>query len=334
MLIIAFVTFLLSFYLVWRITRYGGILSSDSLLDIPNDRSLHDKAVPRSGGIALFISFYTGVALYIFLFSEQHSLFNYMLIAIPIAFISYWDDKGSIAMHYRLLLHSSVAIICVIGMQLSITISVMPDSILILISMLFIVWMINLYNFMDGMDGLAAMMAVIGFSTLGSIAYIAGDNALFVLTALLVAASLGFLCFNFPPAQLFMGDTGSTLLGFWVAVLLLWSDQTGILPIYWGMVIFSPFIWDASVTLLRRIFKREKFWQAHRSHYYQRLVLLGYSHRQVLLVITAWMVFCAALTLMLYQASNMLQIAGLLCTIMMYIILSAIVHYMEYYAER
>jgi UDP-N-acetylmuramyl pentapeptide phosphotransferase/UDP-N-acetylglucosamine-1-phosphate transferase len=146
-----------------------------------------------------------------------------------------------------------------------------------------VAWTINLYNFMDGADGLAGGMTVIGFCAYAVAAALAGD-APFALTSLCVAAATAaFLIFNFPPARIFMGDSGSIPLGFLAAALGLLGWHDGLWPLWFPLVVFAPFVVDASVTLARRALRGERFWQAHRSHYYQRLVLTGWSHRQLAL---------------------------------------------------
>ena len=159
--------------------------------------------------------------------------------------------------------------------------------------------MIILYNFMDGMDGFAGGMAVIGFTTL---AWLGRADVGFSAFCLVVAASsAGFLLHNFPPAKIFLGDSGSTTLGFLAAACSLWGSQAGLFPFWTALLIFSPFIVDATVTLLRRLWHGEPVWKAHRSHYYQRLVLLGWGHRRTVLVEYALMLACAASALLAIQ---------------------------------
>jgi UDP-N-acetylmuramyl pentapeptide phosphotransferase/UDP-N-acetylglucosamine-1-phosphate transferase len=158
-----------------------------------------------------------------------------------------------------------------------------------------VVWMTNLYNFMDGSDGLAGGMAAIGFGALALAAWLGDAPGLAAFCAAIAAAALAFLRFNFPPAQVFMGDAGSIPLGFMAATLGILGAQQNIWPGLFPLLVFSPFIVDASVTLARRGLRGEKIWQAHRSHYYQRVVLLGASHRQLALAAYALMLAMAAL---------------------------------------
>jgi UDP-GlcNAc:undecaprenyl-phosphate/decaprenyl-phosphate GlcNAc-1-phosphate transferase len=150
--------------------------------------------------------------------------------------------------------------------------------------LLFTVWMTNLYNFMDGSDGLAGGMAVFGFSMYG-IAALMGDNQILaMLDFSIVAAALGFLCYNFPPARVFMGDAGSIPLGFLAAAMGLWGWQQGIWPEWFPVLVFSPFVVDASATLVKRLLRGAKVTEAHREHYYQRAIQMGWGHRNVALI--------------------------------------------------
>jgi UDP-GlcNAc:undecaprenyl-phosphate/decaprenyl-phosphate GlcNAc-1-phosphate transferase len=166
-------------------------------------------------------------------------------------------------------------------------------------AILAVVWMTNLYNFMDGADGLAGGMAAIGFGALALGAWLGDAPRLAAFCAAIAAAALAFLRFNFPPARVFMGDAGSIPLGFLAAALGILGAQQNVWPWLFPLLVFSPFIVDASVTLARRGLRGERIWQAHRSHYYQRVVLLGASHRQLALAAYALMLTMAALACVL-----------------------------------
>ncbi len=173
---------------------------------------------------------------------------------------------------------------------------------MLLLGTLAVVWMTNLYNFMDGADGLAGGMAAIGFGALALAALLGGAPELAAFCAAIAAVALAFLRFNFPPAQIFMGDTGSIPLGFLAATLGIFGMQQNLWPWPFPLLVFLPFIADASVTLFRRALRGEKIWQAHRSHYYQRVVLLGASHRQLALVAYVLMLAGASGALVLLEA--------------------------------
>ncbi|MDO8580300.1 MAG: hypothetical protein Q7S13_02350, partial [Candidatus Omnitrophota bacterium] len=150
-------------------------------------------------------------------------------------------------------------------------------------TILYLLWMTNLYNFMDGMDGLAGGMTIIGFSVLGYFAWNAGDQTLAIAASTVVAATGAFLVFNFPPSKIFLGDAGSIPLGFLAGALSLRAIHNQIIDFWAACIIFSPFIADATITLFTRIICREKFWHPHRKHFYQRLVLMGWSHQKTAL---------------------------------------------------
>jgi UDP-N-acetylmuramyl pentapeptide phosphotransferase/UDP-N-acetylglucosamine-1-phosphate transferase len=177
-----------------------------------------------------------------------------------------------------------------------------------------VVWMTNLYNFMDGSDGLAGGMAVAGFGACSVAALLAGDHALTLAGGAVVAAALGFLWFNFHPARVFMGDAGSIPLGFLAGAIGLLGWARGVWPLWFGPVVFGPFIADASVTLLRRALRGERFWQAHRTHYYQRVVQMGFGHRRTALAAYVLMALSAGVALAVMHADAATQglaVAGL-----------------------
>ncbi|MER2531219.1 MAG: glycosyltransferase family 4 protein [Candidatus Competibacter sp.] len=220
-----------------------------------------------------------------------------LLGLVPLAGISFLDDRCGVPIKWRVLTHFWVAssIFLAISMPAAFDLPglalALPVWIAIPLTLLFVIWMINLYNFMDGMDGFAGGMAVIGFSTLAWLGW--ADSGFATFCMIVAAASAGFLVHNFPPAKIFLGDTGSTALGFLAAACSLWGAKDGLFPFWVAILVFSPFIVDATVTLLRRLLRREKVWEAHRTHYYQRLVLLGWGHRGTVLLEYALMLVCA-----------------------------------------
>jgi UDP-N-acetylmuramyl pentapeptide phosphotransferase/UDP-N-acetylglucosamine-1-phosphate transferase len=169
--------------------------------------------------------------------------------------------------------------------------------------------MANLYNFMDGSDGLAGGMALIGFSFYGVAAAAAGGTAFALVNFSIAASAAAFLVFNFHPARIFMGDAGAVPLGFLAGALgiigWLREDWTWWFP----LLVFSPFIVDASVTLARRLCAGERIWRAHRDHYYQRLVQLGWGHRKTALAEYALMLACGAAGLAALAAPVAIQFA-------------------------
>jgi UDP-N-acetylmuramyl pentapeptide phosphotransferase/UDP-N-acetylglucosamine-1-phosphate transferase len=251
-------------------------------MDHPNARSLHETPTPRIGGLGIM----AGVAVASVLLVDV-SLAPVMLAAFTLAALSVLDDVRGLPVALRFLAHFIAAVAALLALGLS--------GWSLLVGTLAVVWMTNLYNFMDGADGLAGGMAAIGFGALALAAWLGGAPELAALCAAIAAAALAFLRFNFPPARIFMGDAGSIPLGFLAAALGILGTQQDVWPWLFPLLVFSPFIVDASVTLARRGLRGEKIWQAHRSHYYQRVVLLGASHRQLAWAAYALMLASAAL---------------------------------------
>ncbi len=262
------------------------------ILDHPNARSLHQRPVPRTGGLAILAGLAAGGGTLLALGAARPGAAGWPAVAAlaVLAAVSFIDDRRHIAPGWRLLVQIAVAVVLAGQVYGDAGAGFLVWPLLVL----FLVWMINLYNFMDGMDGFAAGMAVAGFGTLALIAGWQGAFWLSGVCGVVAAAALGFLVMNFPPARLFMGDLGSTLLGAMAGVMLLLFHREGILPVWLGGLVFSPFIVDATVTLVRRILRGERFWEAHRQHYYQRLVRRGWGHRKTLLAEYALMLASAA----------------------------------------
>jgi UDP-N-acetylmuramyl pentapeptide phosphotransferase/UDP-N-acetylglucosamine-1-phosphate transferase len=184
-----------------------------------------------------------------------------------------------------------------------------------------IVWMTNLFNFMDGTDGLAGGMGMIGFGTLAFAATAAGAAPLALACVALAAACAGFLVFNFPPARVFMGDAGSIPLGFLAGALGLQGVVSGAWQAWFPLLVFSPFIVDATVTLLRGLIGGERVWIAHRRHAYQRLVLAGWTPRSVAWSGYALMAACALGALAIRPLEPMLQCGIIFCWAAIYALL-------------
>lgn len=237
-------------------------------LDHPNERSLHTVPVPRTGGLGIM----AGVAGGFLLLGVPH--WPVLAGALALAGISLADDIRGLPVLARFAGHLAVAAALV-----ALYWSAFPHPLLAAATVVALGWITNLYNFMDGSDGLAGGMALIGFGAYALAAALAGHAALAGASAVVAAAAAGFLAFNFPPARVFMGDAGSVPLGFMAGALGLAGWSAGAWPPWFPVLVFSPFIVDATVTLLRRALRRERVWQAHREHYYQRMVQLGFGHR-------------------------------------------------------
>ena len=281
-LVSALVTMLLTLLFV---TSKAGIL----VQDIPNERSLHDKPIPRMGGVALVAGVISGWIL-LFESSVLTSRVGWMALpALGLFALSLVDDVYNLSPRIRLAGHFIAALFALSTVGLAVPWFV-P-------ALLFVVWMTNLYNFMDGSDGLAGGMALFGFGSYGLGAWLAGDSAFALLNFSIAAAAAGFLYFNFHPARIFMGDAGSIPLGFIAAVFGVSGWQQGYWPFWFPLLLFSPFMADATVTLLKRVKWGEKLSSAHRNHYYQRLVQMGCGHRNTALAEYGLMLLAGATAL-------------------------------------
>ena len=268
------------------------------LLDRPNPRSLHERPVPRSGGIAIFAGVAAGAAF------VPHGLAATLAAAGALAAVSLVDDVLPLPTLVRLAAHLGAAA-AVLLLNTGVT-----DPVALVLLLLAIAWSTNLYNFMDGSDGLAGGMALIGFGAYALAAHQSGHAALAGLSAGIAVASAAFLLVNFPPARIFMGDVGSVPLGFLAGALGVVGWREGAWPLWFPMLVFAPFACDATLTLLKRLLRRERVWQAHREHYYQRLVRMGFGHRGTALIEYAAMAGCAATGLLVRAASPELQLGA------------------------
>jgi Fuc2NAc and GlcNAc transferase len=252
-----------------------------SVLDVPNDRSSHSTPTPRGGGVAIVIAFLFGVlVLWINGTIPAASAIALMGSGTVVALAGFLDDHGHIAARWRLLIHFFAAAWALYWMG-GAPLLYVPGGAIDLgwvgigLCTLYLVWMLNLYNFMDGIDGIAGVEAV-------SVSACAGILGLWVFPAspvtmaptallafLLAAAALGFLVWNFPPAKIFMGDAGSGFLGLTLGVLSLLSAWQAPVLFWCWVILLGVFVVDATVTLFRRLARRKKLYEAHRSHAYQ-----------------------------------------------------------------
>jgi len=172
-------------------------------------------------------------------------------------------------------------------------------------------------------------MAVFGFGTLAALGYLGGDAAFAGANVVVACAATGFLLFNFPPARIFMGDVGSSTLGFLAAAFSLWGSREGLFPLWVAGLVFAPFVVDATVTLARRALAGERLWQAHRSHYYQRLVRLGWGHRRTVLAEYALMLGSAVSAVVVVRVGPSVQGLLLAGWASVYALLALGVHRLE-----
>lgn len=292
------IAFGVSAILVWLLSKHALVL------DRPNHRSLHTNPTPRTGGIGVL------AGVFVAWLTLSFDLIGLSLAVLVLMILSVYDDIVGISAAVRLVIHIS-AVAAFFALDF-------PDIGLpmLIVGILATTWMINLYNFMDGSDGLAAGMAIIGF---GCYAFSLREHAVFGWAAASVAmASLGFLIFNFHPAKIFLGDSGSIPLGFLAAAFGYIGWTQGAWPWWYPVLVFSPFIVDASLTLAKRMLRRERVWEAHKGHYYQRLIRMGWGHRKTALAEYGLMLTMACLATLALGKSSYVQTSSLMFVIILY----------------
>lgn len=265
--------------ILWGLLKSG--IAWRLATDIPNDRSLHVAPTPRVGGWGIVP---VAVAATLLLAS---SLWGAAVGTAFLAAISQVDDRRGLPARVRFAAH----LLAVVGLVVLFPADA-PWWALVILAFLMI-WLVNLYNFMDGADGLAGGMSLFGFAGYAAGALLS-DHPLPELAwsaTAISGAALGFLLFNFHPARIFLGDAGSVSLGFLAGALGYWGWRSSVWPVWFPILVFAPFIADASITLARRLLRGERFWQAHREHYYQRMVRSGVGHARTAL---AWYVLMVA----------------------------------------
>lgn len=274
--------------------------------DQPGHRSLHQQATPRTGGLGIIAGLCC--ASLPWLNWPNQWLAGLGLLAI----ISIADDFASLPAILRLLAQAASSAIATFWLP-----GADSDWVLLPALILTTVWATNLYNFMDGANGLAGGMGMIGFAWLAVASWPQAPDLAGICVAL-TAASSGFWVVNFWSGRIFMGDAGSTLLGMSAALIGIAGTIRQIWPFWVPLMVFSPFIADASLTLAKRIWHKQRFWEAHRDHYYQRLIRSGWSHRQLSLSAYALMLSCGLLAILLSHARNAIVISFWLALLLIY----------------
>ena len=293
-------------------------------LDKPN--AMHQVPVPRIGGLPIVL---TVVFVVVATVPATHNFAASVALsaAVCLGLLSLVDDRRGLPPYVRLVAHIVAAMVVAVALTseamrgallASTLLSLLSSPLGVAVAILGLVWMTNLYNFMDGANGLAGFMGLIGFGTLAIAAYAAvGVSAgadvagqiedVATLCAATSGACAGFLLFNFPSGRIFLGDVGAVFLGFLAgAIGLVGAIQTA-WPWWLPLLVFSPFIFDATVTLLRRILRCERIWEAHREHIYHRLILhCGWSHQRTALTYAAIMLLASGhgLWVVCYSAQN------------------------------
>lgn len=283
------------------------------VLDEPNARSSHLQPIPRGGGLGIVAALASVPVPWILWHGDYAVLWSIYPPLFAIAVVSHIDDRVTLSAWPRLCVHglSATWLVAHCGPLERITFPTgyLPLGPLVgfIFTVLVVMWLINLYNFMDGIDGLAGGMAMLGFPAIAVILFHVGEVGGGAIAAVVAGAAGGFLLFNFPPARLFLGDVGSSVLGFLVGALIVRADLSGGAPLWAGLLVFAPFVVDASVTIGRRALRRERLWEAHRTHYYQRVVGLGWGHKPTVLIEYVLMTGCAFSVLLVLRLDGVAQ---------------------------
>ena len=288
---IVLVAALLSGLLTRRVLGYA---SRRELLDVPNERSSHSVPKPRGGGLAIAAVFFVGtVSLALLGRLEGTGAFVLAAGGALVAAVGWIDDRTGVSARVRFAVHVAAVALVIAGTASlgALRMPGFPDLpwIQFTAAAFALVWLINLFNFMDGIDGLAGAEAAFVASGLVVCLVLDGQGGAGAATcaALLAGASLGFLTWNWPPAKIFMGDVGSGFLGFALGgVALLAHRETG-LNLWVPTILLAVFVTDATLTLVRRIGRGERWYSAHRSHAYQWLSRQYGAHRPVTMAVVA-----------------------------------------------
>jgi Fuc2NAc and GlcNAc transferase len=264
-----------------------------SLIDIPNERSSHSVPTPRGGGVAIVVSFLLALPALVALdLLSPAALCGLFGSGLFVAVIGFADDHGHIAARWRLLGHFIAAAWALYWLNgfppielfgATVDLGWFGDT----LALVYLVWMLNLYNFMDGIDGLASAEAITVCLAICMIYWFTGFTELVWGPLLLAAAVAGFLFWNFPPARIFMGDAGSGFLGVVLGALAINATWTAPQLLWSWIILLGVFIVDATWTLIIRLIRGDKIYQAHRSHTYQLASRYFKSHKVITVSIVA-----------------------------------------------
>ena len=286
------------------------------MLDLPGQRRSHSVPTPRGGGLGIVVAVLLCVLLPLTLLNPGSNAVNAPLLVsmalVVVALAGWIDDHGGLRALYRFAAHCVAA-----GLLLGAMLKPISSVILMLATpgwwmlifaialviglLLAIVWSINLHNFMDGIDGLLATQSIFVLLALGTLGLVFGSGPAWLSSLVAAAAVVGFLPFNFPQARTFMGDVGSGALGLLVAVAVLYQLGDHSLDAATGLIACSAFATDATATLLSRILRGRRWYDAHREHLYQGLVRSGYSHARVVCLYFGWNLLVALPAMLLIQ---------------------------------
>jgi len=302
-----------------------------SIMDIPNVRSSHTVPTPRGGGLAIVFTWFAGITYLYFTDNINEKLYFAFLAGLPILIVSIIDDLINVSPYIRIIIQSLSAISALyfLGNVSGIDLGFIIFSNKFLIyafSFLLILWFTNLFNFIDGIDGYLSS-GVIFFGTV--LFLFTKDSSMLIL----VFSVLGFIIWNWQPAKIFMGDAGSTLLGYTFIIYALYFENSSEFPLLMSLILSSLFWFDATYTLIFRIIKKEKISSPHKKHIYQRLVQSGYSHQKVVLISFFVNILIGGILLFVGNYNEYL-IYSLIFVIFLMLILTALVNKKKPFTEN
>lgn len=261
-----------------------------NLLDIPVSRSAHNAPVPVGGGIVIVAIFFAAL---VYLYISKILSFNHFMAfagGSVIAFVGFLDDVKELNITVRIisqLLCSLWAIGWLGGFpKLDFLLFELSSPFLLSgLGVLALIWLVNLYNFMDGIDGIAASeLAYVNVMSLFFVIKIA-DSSLILLMLVSLGCAFGFLIWNWSPAKIFMGDVGSSFIGFMLGVMAVITLQTGLMTVWTWIILLAVFVVDTLVTLVRRFLDKQQWYQGHATHAYQKAAKRFNSHQKVTITV-------------------------------------------------
>ena len=282
------IAFVIAYAATARFRRY--VLSSGRFVDVPNARSSHVVPTPRGGGVAIVIAALAVLPLLAWMdVWTWRTVWGVTGAGALVALIGAWDDVTNLPRTWRLVGHFLAAAWAVSMLNVpGVLLGARVENLFLAgaIAALFMVWFLNLTNFMDGIDGIVGV-EIVTVCVGGALLYLLtpGETSYWVGPLILAAATLGFLLWNWPPAKIFMGDTGSGFIGITVAAFALQARSIDSALFWSWLILYAVFVTDATLTVLRRMLRGDRFHEAHRSHAYQHAAQIYGGHKPVTLAV-------------------------------------------------
>ncbi len=327
---------IITWILLFPVTRIAKRLK---IMDIPGHRSSHKTPIPRIGGTGIII----GVIIASLIVCRiTPSLIVAVSLGGVVAVVSFLDDIFSLPSILRLVVHLLGAglVIYLIGLEIPAIglpfpqhAEPLPKIVGLILATLFVVGFLNFFNFMDGINGISSAQGVIGGITLSILFAMHANANSVVISAAIAGGCLGFLPHNFPKAKIFMGDVGSTALGFALAMLTVVGASRTSIPWVAYMLPFSLYLYDGTFTVIKRISRRENFMKPHREHHYQLLIRSGWSHAKVTGVYTMQFITCSVLAVLYASTESQHLRLGILLAVLGWFGVFSILVY-RYFARK